>query len=391
MELIKGYRKTDVGVIPTGWRLESMGKIFSFKNGINADKDAYGSGIKFINVMDVFNNHEISYSAIRGKVQLSKEQIKIYEVIKGDILFNRTSETFDEIAMASIYIGEERVVFGGFVIKGRHVLKEAYPLFSQRILNSALVRKQIISQAQGAIRANIGQSDLSKVLIPLPPLPEQKAIAQVLSDTDKLIQTLEKKIEKKRLIKQGMMQRLLQPKPGWKDVLIGEIASVTTGSKNTQDKVADGKYPFFVRSQTIERIDSYSFEGEGILTAGDGVGTGKVFHYANEKIDVHQRVYLIYDLDPSIDVYFIFLLFKKNFYARIKSMTAKSSVDSVRKEMITKMSVTIPSTINEQRSISISLRNMEQEILSNERSLEKYKKLKQGLVQQLLTGKIRLI
>ncbi|MBK8196496.1 MAG: hypothetical protein IPK76_26100 [Lewinellaceae bacterium] len=73
------------------------------------------------------------------------------------------------------------------------------------------------------------------------------------------------------------------------------VASITTGDKNTQDRVADGVYPFFVRSQTVERINSYSFDGEAVLTAGDGVGTGKVFHYINGKFDFHQRVYKISD------------------------------------------------------------------------------------------------
>ena len=72
---------------------------------------------------------------------------------------------------------------------------------------------------------------------------------------------------------------------------IQNLAEIKTGAKNTQDKIDGGEYPFFVRSQTIERINSFSFDGEAILTAGDGVGTGKVFHYINGKFDYHQRVY----------------------------------------------------------------------------------------------------
>src|SRR5690606_5742417 len=79
----------------------------------------------------------------------------------------------------------------------------------------------------------------------------------------------------------------------WAIKEIGEVVEITTGAKNTQDRIKDGDYPFFVRSQTIERINSYSFNGEAVLTAGDGVGTGKVFHYINGKFDYHQRVYMI--------------------------------------------------------------------------------------------------
>lgn len=113
----------------------------------------------------------------------------------------------------------------------------------------------------------------------------------------------------------------------WDLDYIENVAHVTTGSKNTQDRIEDGEYPFFVRSQTVERIDSYSFDGEAVLTAGDGVGTGKVFHYINGKFDVHQRVYRITDFSDRIDGHFFFLYFSQNFYNRIMQMTAKSSVD----------------------------------------------------------------
>jgi type I restriction enzyme S subunit len=81
----------------------------------------------------------------------------------------------------------------------------------------------------------------------------------------------------------------------WGREVIENLAHITTGSRNTQDRVEDGRYPFFVRSQTIGRINSYSFDGEAVLTAGDGVGTGKVFHYIKGRFDAHQRVYRISD------------------------------------------------------------------------------------------------
>jgi type I restriction enzyme S subunit len=79
----------------------------------------------------------------------------------------------------------------------------------------------------------------------------------------------------------------------WKVEKIDDVLKVSTGSKNTQDKLKDGKYPFFVRSQTIERINSFAYDCEAVLTAGDGVGTGKIFHYVNGKFELHQRVYIM--------------------------------------------------------------------------------------------------
>ncbi|MCF7860894.1 restriction endonuclease subunit S [Candidatus Woesearchaeota archaeon] len=166
-------------------------------------------------------------------------------------------------------------------------------------------------------------------------------------------------------------------------------ASITTGAKNTQDKIDDGKYPFFVRSQKVEKINSYSFDGEAVLTAGDGVGTGKIFHYIKGKFDFHQRVYKISHFDEKLDGYFFYLYFSNNFYNRIMSMTAKSSVDSVRMEMIADMKIPLPD-ITEQIAIGTSTKDIQELIESLNKLIDKKKKLKQGAMQQLLTGKKRL-
>lgn len=175
----------------------------------------------------------------------------------------------------------------------------------------------------------------------------------------------------------------------WNVKPINQVAKITTGSKNTQDRVNDGQYPFFVRSQTVERINSYSYDGEAILTAGDGVGTGKVFHYINGKFDIHQRVYKISDFNKELDGYFFYLYFSNNFYNRIMQMTAKSSVDSVRMEMIADMQMPIPS-IDEQAAISKALSDANILIEKIEQLIEKKRNIKQGVMQELLTGKRRL-
>ena len=98
----------------------------------------------------------------------------------------------------------------------------------------------------------------------------------------------------------------------WEEKKLGDICNIKTGKKDTKDKIENGIYPFFVRSQTVEKINSYSYDGEAILTAGDGVGVGKVFHYINGKFDFHQRVYKLSDFKESY-CRFIFEIFRKNF------------------------------------------------------------------------------
>jgi len=176
----------------------------------------------------------------------------------------------------------------------------------------------------------------------------------------------------------------------WELDFIENIAHITTGSKNTQDREDDGEYPFFVRSQIIERINSYSFDGEAVLTAGDGVGTGKVFHYINGKFDAHQRVYRMSGFSERINGYFFYLYFSNRFYNRIMQMTAKSSVDSVRREMIAKMPIPLPPTKAEQEAIAEALSDADALIESLEQLITKKRHLKQGSMQQLLTGKKRL-
>ena len=176
----------------------------------------------------------------------------------------------------------------------------------------------------------------------------------------------------------------------WDVDYIEDVALVATGSKNTQDRIEHGQYPFFVRSQTVERINSYSFDGEAVLTAGDGVGTGKVVHYVNGRFDVHQRVYRISNFSERIDGYFFYLYFSTHFYNRIMQMTAKSSVDSVRRDMITRMLVPIPPTSAEQRAIATALSDVDALLGGLDRLIAKKRDLKQAAMQQLLTGQTRL-
>jgi type I restriction enzyme S subunit len=253
---------------------------------------------------------------------------------------------------------------------------------------------------------------LRRMPLPVPPLSEQEAIAATLSDADALIESIEQLIAKKRHIRQGAMQELLTGKrrlPGfattgeykhsesgpipvdWELDNVESLAHITTGSRNTQDNVRDGNYPFFVRSQTVERINSYSFDGEAVLTAGDGVGTGKVFHYIRGKFDVHQRVYMISRFTERLDGFFFYLYFSTHFYNRIMQMTAKSSVDSVRREMIARMLVPIPSIKEEQIAIANVFKDVDAEIDTLIAKLAQARQIKAGMMQELLTGRIRLV
>jgi type I restriction enzyme S subunit len=173
----------------------------------------------------------------------------------------------------------------------------------------------------------------------------------------------------------------------WEVNKIKNFAEIKTGGKNTQDRIENGIYPFFVRSQKVERINTFSFDGESVLTAGDGVGVGKVVHYINGKFDCHQRVYRISNFEEKVEGYYFYLYFRNNFYDRIMKMTAKSSVDSVRMEMIADMLVPFPPTKAEQTAIANALKDADAYIQSLEKLIEKKRNIKQGAMQELLKPK----
>ena len=167
---------------------------------------------------------------------------------------------------------------------------------------------------------------------------------------------------------------------------IENFSVITTGSSDTQDKIENGIYPCYVRSNTVERINKYSFDGEAVLTSGDGVGVGKIFHYANGKFDFHQRVYCIYNF-RNVDGKYFYLQFSRRFFDRVMSMTAKSSVDSVRKEMIAKMKIPLPPTLIEQKAISQVLSDTDALIQALKKKITKKKQIKKGTMQKLLSPK----
>jgi type I restriction enzyme S subunit len=174
---------------------------------------------------------------------------------------------------------------------------------------------------------------------------------------------------------------------GWETRRLRFICNIKTGDKDTINREIDGEYPFYVRSPIIERISTYSFEGEAVLMAGDGVGAGKVFHYANCKFDYHQRVYNLHNFRRVSGKYLYYYLIE-NFWKEIESYNAKSTVDSVRLPMLRNFPVVIGS-VKEQISIADYLDNktvqIESIIEKQQILIEKLKTYKQSIITEAVT------
>ena len=195
------------------WEKHGLSEYLDFKNGLNPDSKRFGKGIKFISVMDILNNPVITYDCIRASVQATDAEISSFSVENGDILFQRSSETLEDVGRANVYIDDKVAVFGGFVIRGKK--KANYnPLFFRYLLSSPYARKRIIPMGAGAQHFNIGQEGLSKVLLNFPSIEEQTKIASLLHLLDERIATQSKLIEKLESLIKGISNKLLNSKEG---------------------------------------------------------------------------------------------------------------------------------------------------------------------------------
>ena len=407
MELMEkekmSFKKTTVGIIPKDWEITNLDQIGKFSKGQGVRKDEAQSGnISCVRYGEIYTKHnnyiKEFYSFISTEVSQTARKIKY-----GDLLFAGSGETKEEIGKTVAFTKRIDAFAGGdIVILSISNLDKHSPLYLGYLLNTPPVQRAKASLGQGDAVVHISSKALQKVEVAMPPtLEEQQAIATALSDTDALIAGLEKLISKKKAIKQGAMQHLLTPPqkggkrlPGfdgeWEEKRLGEIADVKTGSRNNQDKIEGGLYPFYVRSQTVERINSYSYDGEAILIPGEG-GIGTIFHYINGKFDVHQRVYKISGFSQNVIGKFIYNQLVHNFYDHAMKNSVKATVDSLRLPTFQEFEINLPPDPYEQSAIVGILDDMEKDIEALESKKAKYEQVKQGMMQELLTGKTRMV
>ena len=408
MELRPGYKQTEAGPVPETWHIIPVDELVVASAPVCYGVVQVGQYVRGgVPIVPIKYVKEIDHAPLHRSSPAIEGQYTRSRVAGGDVLISVKGTIGRVGVVPSGFIGNISRELARLRIKQEHCAE-----YVAHQLEAPGTQARIMASVVGTTRLEFSIATLRQFTLPVPPTrKEQHAIAEALSDANALIESLEQLIAKKRLIKQGVMQELLtgkrrlpgfETRPGFKQTeigrlpedwsarYVGELVDITTGSKNTQDRVTDGQHPFFVRSQTVERINSYSFDGEAVLTAGDGVGTGKVFHYINGRFDVHQRVYKMSGFHEELDGYFFYLTFSTMFYKRIMQMTAKSSVDSVRMEMISRMLIPLPCGL-EQRAIASCVRDIAAEMDALEARLAKARQLKQGMMQELLTGRIRLV
>lgn len=408
-QLKEGYKQTEIGIIPEDWEIIALGEILSFQNGVNADKKAYGVGIPFINVLEVITHPRLTVDLIPGKVSLTSQITKTFKVESGDVLFNRTSETQEEVGLASVYLDKADVVFGGFVIRGKPTKDYLDAIFCSYILRFPSIHSQISSRGQGAVRANIGQKELSKVKVCVPLKSEQEAIASTLRDIDALIESLDRLLTKKRQIKQGAMQELLRSKDGWVERKLSEIADIRSGGTPSTSRYEfwDGdilwctptditalkgyKYLFNTsRLITLQGLNSSSAEmipvNSIVMTSRATIGECAINKFP---VSTNQGFKNFIPFD-DVDVEFLYYLLQTQ-KQRFISLCGGSTFLEISKNQLTEFIIELPESKTNQIEIANVLSDMDAEIGSIESKLTKTRQLKQGMMHELLTGRIRLV
>ena len=284
------------------WEEFGLSELLDFKNGLNPKPDKFGKGIKFISVMDILNNAVITYDCIKASVDVTEKELSDFSVEKGDMLFQRSSETLEDVGRANVYMDDKTAVFGGFVIRGKK--KGEYdPQYFNYLLRSPFARKRIIPMGAGAQHFNIGQEGLSKVKLHFANIEEQNKIGKMLSLLDERISIQSKIIDK--------LQSLIK---GIRNDVFGKLRK-NIGFNAVVGDVLDYEQP---QSYIIEDTE-YTNEGTPVLTANKAFVLG----YTLETDGIYDKGDCIIFDDFTLDCKYVDFPFKVKSSA-IKILTAKN-------------------------------------------------------------------
>lgn len=401
--------------IPEGWELVDLGTLGVFAKGSGIRKDEALSGeIPAVRYGELYTYHQeilrAHQSYISAEISKSARPIKC-----GDILIAGSGETKEEIGKCTGFLGDYEAFAGGDIIIFRP--NGADPRFLSYLLNSRPIAQQKAQRAQGDAVVHIYPGALSKLRLPLPPLYEQQAIAAALSDADGVVAGLERVIAKKRLIKQGAMQDLLTARrrlPGfsgqWEVTKLGELGQFFKGSGVRKDDAKSGELPcvrygelYTIHHDVVRHFASHISEEVArtartvrrgdVLFAGSGETKEEIGKCA--VINHDGPVYAggdIVGFRPT-NANGIFLSYLLNAPAAQKQKASRGQGDAVvhiSASALSDIQVSLPSN-DEQRVISTVLEDMDAEIQTLESRLTKARAVKEGMMQNLLTGRVRLV
>ena len=414
-----GYKQTEVGVIPEDWSVDTIGAVtLSVTNGGNYKNSAQ------ISLYPLIKMGNIS----RGYINLKKIEYVIGfppsendRLTYGDVLLN-TRNTPELVGKVAIWKNElSRAYFNSNLLRFNFKLEKSDPFFMNLIFNTEQVISEFRNIAKGTTSvAAIYPQDMLKVKIIIPPLQEQQRIAEALSDVDGMISSLEKLIAKYKSIKTACLQQMFPQNgetvprmrlPGftgaWEQRKLGDIADIvgggtpSTGNPSYWDGDIDWYAPAEIADQIYanssqKKITDLGYEnssakmlppGTVLFTSRAGIGKTAIL---TRKGCTNQGFQSIVPHRGELDSYFIFSRTEElKRYGEL--VGAGSTFVEVSGKQMTVMELMMPPTMREQQTIGGFFQQLDHLITLHQRKLEKIQKIKQGMMQQLLTGKIRLV
>lgn len=416
-EVPEGYKKTKVGIIPEEWEEKILSHLLTFKNGINGEKEKFGSGIKLISVREILSEKPITYDSIGGCADVSKKQLEEYSVSYGDILFQRSSENYEDAGSSNVYLDKEKeAVFSGFVIRGKK--KANYdPIFLNSFLRLPYMRNEISRKAAGAQHVNIGQDALSSILCIFPPLPEQQKIADILTTQDKVIELKEQLLAQKQQQKKYLMQQLLTGKkrlPGfngeWDIKPLKKIVEKQKSKNNdfkyqlvlsnsAQHGIISQEQEFDKEIANEERIDGYYIVIPEAFVYNPRISVtapcGPINMNETGETGIISPLYTVFTISSSeISQNFLKYYFKSSCWHKyvkgVANYGARHDRISISDGDFFEMPIFLPVDKEEQTAIANVLSTADREIDLLRQSIEAEKQKKKPLMQLLLTGIVRV-
>lgn len=370
----KGFKLSEVGLIPKDWEVSTVGEKFVICNNLRYPISA------------IERKKKQGIYPYYGPTQI-QDYLNEYRLEGQFALIGEDGDHFlkwDQMPMTQLTSGKFNVNNHAHIIKGAsNFTLWFYYFFKHRDITEHLTR-------QGAGRYKLTKAALKKLACAIPPTDVERAeIISALTDAESLIHSLEKLIAKKRLIKQGAMQELLRPKEGWEVKKLGEVVEkITTGKLDANAMIPNGLYRFYTCAKEHYYINTFAFDDEALLVSGNGANVGYV-HYYKGKFNAYQRTYVLTGF--KINITFVKIYMDVYLRKRIASEVNAGNTPYIKMNTLTEMVVSFPKDVREQTRIATILSDMDAEIETLEKKLEKYRKIKQGMMQELLTGKTRLV
>jgi type I restriction enzyme S subunit len=402
-----GFKPSPLGPIPKDWEVKRLGDFFEFKNGLNKEKEAFGTGIPIVNYTDVYKNGSIHAADLKGRVTLNASEIKRYQVKKGDVFFTRTSETIDEIGLSSVILDDVKdTVFSGFILRAHPINGKISINYRKYCFSTYNARKEIIRKSTYTTRALTNGTFLSEVLLFIPPVFEQEALADCINNWDVAIQKIAALISQKEQRKKWLMQMLLNGKKRlkgfkgeWKEYRLDDFFTERNETRYFDLPLlsvgANGIYP---QSDSIKKDTSNEDKSKYRRICPGDIGYNTMRMWQGRSAlslleGIVSPAYTIVTPKKNADSIFFSYLFKypKTVHAFFrKSQGLVEDTLNCKFHDFATVKVILPPTKEEQTTIANVLQAADKEIQLLNQKLKKLKEQKKGLMQVLLTGKKRL-